>query len=76
MKDFFIRLVSDPDGVISSSRFVNVLIGVCSAFMMWKMVLMGGMSDTIWGLWLAYGGGTYGWSKYNESKNRPVDPPK
>ncbi len=68
MRSFLIKLVSDADGNISSSRFLNVLIGVCACLMAWKMVIMGQMTDTAWGLLLAYGGGTYGWSKLMETK--------
>lgn len=68
MKTFFIQLVSDEKGIISSARFINVLIGVCSVGMMLKMVLMGQADASIWGLWLAYGGGTYGYSKLQETK--------
>lgn len=68
MKDFFIKLVSDEKGNISSMRFLNVLIGVCSCGMMWKMVLLGSADATVWGLWLAYGGGVASWGKYVEHK--------
>lgn len=78
MKDFLLKLVSDERGNISSARFINILIGVCSCGMMWKMVILGQADATIWGLWLAYGGGIAGWGKFVESKNAPVkakDPP-
>ena len=71
MKSFLLRLVSDDKGNISSQRFINLLIGVSSCLLVWKMVLMGGMTDTMWGLWLAYGVGGAGWGKYVENK-----PPK
>jgi hypothetical protein len=76
MRDFFIKLVSDESGNISSNRFVNVLIGICSCGMMWKMVILGQADASIWGLWLAYGGGIAGWGKFVESKGKGNAPVK
>lgn len=69
MKDFFIKLVSDGDGHISSSRFLNVVVGIAAMLISWKLVLLGGYNETYFGLLLAYGGGTYSWGKYVENKH-------
>ena len=71
MKDFFLKLISDDKGQISSNRFINVLIGICSCLMMWKLVLSGQATEAIWGLWLAYGVGGAGWGKFVEAKKEP-----
>jgi len=70
MRAFLLRLVSDDKGNISSQRFINLLIGVSSCLLVWKMVMMGGMTDTMWGLWLAYGVGGAGWGKYVENRSK------
>ncbi len=68
MKDFFIKLVSDERGNVSSARFLNLLIGVCACLFCWKLVLIGGFTETHMGLLLAYGGGNYGWGKLMETR--------
>jgi hypothetical protein len=74
MKSFFIRLVSDSNGTISSARFLNLLVGVCACLFCWKLVLLGGFSEGYLGLLLAYGGGTYSWGKFVESKGGRNEP--
>lgn len=73
MKDFLLKLVSDEKGVISSSRFLNLMIGVCGCLISWKLVLLGGYNETYFGLLLAYGGGVYSFSKLQESKQPKAD---
>ena len=70
MKKFWLSLITDSRGDLSHSKFLNVLIGVSSVLLMWKMVLMHEMTDTAWGLWLAYGSGTAGWSSYMQMSSR------
>lgn len=70
MKSFFLHLVSDEHGNISSARFLNVLVGVCSCLMMWKMVLMHEVTGEMWAAWLAYGAGVYSFGKWVEGKKK------
>jgi ABC-type maltose transport system permease subunit len=69
-KKFCLSLITDVHG-ISHTKFLNVLIGISSVVLMWKMVLMHEMTDTAWGLWLAYGSGTAGWSSYLNARRKP-----
>jgi hypothetical protein len=88
MRRFWLSLITDRYGDLSHSKFLNVLIGISSCVLTWKMVIMHEMSDTMWGLWLAYGSGTAGWSSYlqanrkrsgdnsDEASDRSLRPPK
>lgn len=72
--NFFTKLVSDANGNISSSRFLNVLIGICSCLLMAKLVIMGQMTDTALALWLGYGAGTASFGKFVEHRYKDKAP--
>lgn len=71
--NFLTRLVSDPAGNISSSRFLNLLVGVCACLFCWKLVLMGGFTEGYFIALLAYGSGTYSFGKWVEAKSPPKE---
>jgi hypothetical protein len=71
--DFFTRMVSDEKGNISHHRFVNVLIGVCSCVVVVWMSYLCKLTSEVFGLWLAYGAGLAGWSKFVEHKDKTVE---
>jgi len=74
VKDFFIRLISDEKGNLSSARLINLGIAICGCLISWKLVLLGGYNETYFGLLLAYGGGVYGYGKKLERPKEEEDP--
>ncbi len=73
MKDFFLRLISDEKGNLSSARFLNLLVGICACAFSWKLVLMGGYNENYFALLLAYGSGTFAAGKWMEKRNEAAD---
>jgi hypothetical protein len=73
MKQFLLALVSDDRGIVSTGRFLNVMVGVCACLISWKLVVFKEYSPEYFFALLAYGAGTYGWGKALDVKQSTTE---
>jgi len=69
----FIELICDKDDRLSHARLLNLLVGICACLYCWKLVIMGGFTETYFAYLLLYGMGQQTVNKFLDLKhgNKP-----